>query len=191
MCWADVVRGDVWVCVWISSFDIPAQKGYQDISIKVLQKKKVSSFRVSLFSISPPTLSNRKPKKKPLREARKKGKSDWAEKNLDSKSFFFDLKTKVWDKIPTERETYYLCLISRHLSDYVGEEESRRKLRKKKSKKSSVSEWRFFGNDKSSLFKFIISDIVLFLFGGFFYIFILLYSRDYSPKFRHCAYNCI
>jgi hypothetical protein len=32
------------------------------------------------------------------------------EKKTDNNKKNFDLKTKVWDKIPTERETYYLSL---------------------------------------------------------------------------------
>lgn len=42
---------------------------------------------------------------------------------LNPKSVNFDFETKVWDKMPTERETYYLCL-SRSTYRTVGADET-------------------------------------------------------------------
>lgn len=151
------VEGERRVSVWgFSSFEGKTPKGYQDISIKVLQKKKFLPFEFP--SISRPTLS-RLPEKKSgepnkkitHRKRENQGKSDRAltaelEKNLRTLgvvvvafAYILIWKQKFGIKYQTERETYYLSLILRHLSGLLSagfwwREEQTRNSKKKNSR---------------------------------------------------------
>lgn len=150
------VEGERRVSVWgFSSFEGKTPKGYQDISIKVLQKKKFLPFEFP--SISRPTLSrlpekkSGEPNKKITHRKRESGKVRsrahwWAGKESPHTRsrrrrfcLYFDLKTKVWDKIPNRArnilfESYLEALIGPSLCWLLVERRADEKLQKKNSR---------------------------------------------------------